>query len=92
MRRIFFRVSAGLIAVGFVWALSVGAVNDMPLYKRVLTCGVMLAFFVYSIAGDRAANTVLGLMFSLPSAKRDTTTELDAPDDSVDDSLPTDGN
>ena len=91
MRQIFFRVSAGLIAVLFVLALLVGAAKDVSLYKLVPVCVVMLAFFLYSIAGDRGADAVLGLMFGLRSENNGTTSEIDAADASRDDSSPTNG-
>jgi len=71
-----------LLGIALVWVLAVGGVNDAPLYKRVMMCGLAIVFLLYGFAGDRPADFVLGLLFGVPSSNRknDATLEADETD------------
>ena len=73
-----------LVGVLFIWAICVGAMNEMPLFKRIMSFGLGVVFLLYGLVGDKPADYLFGLLFGFPTPTNESDTDTQASAQSAD--------
>ena len=91
MFRIGMRVAAGIIGCAYFVLLTTGLIPTTPLKEVVPQCAMMALLLVYGLFGQRAADTLLTLVFPQPTQKPTATSDKDERNNARDDLPNNDG-